>query len=253
MFTVEQRDHVQHAVLTMARADPRVVAGALIGSLASGANDPWADLDLGFGVVEGTAPRDVLEDWTPRLEREFGAVRLFDLPSRSSIYRVFLLPGCLQMDVSVTPAADFGARGPKFRLLFGRAAEVAWPEAPSAEELFGVGVHHALRARYCVARGRLWQAQYWIAGLRDQALTLACRQRGLEVRQGRGYDALPSEVLAPFADTLVRVVTPEEVLRALAAGVDGLLRAADPVRDLASRVEGQLRCLASPAFLEPGC
>ena len=37
MFTVEERDRVRDTILKMARADPRVVAGAMIGSLALGA------------------------------------------------------------------------------------------------------------------------------------------------------------------------------------------------------------------------
>jgi hypothetical protein len=250
MFTVERREQIREAILRMARADPRVIAGAVIGSLALDAGDPWSDLDLGFGLVEGAAPHAVLAEWTPNLERDFGAVHLFDLPSRSSLYRVFLFPGCLQVDVSATPAGEFGAKGPKFTLLFGRAVDTPWPERPSAQELFGVGVHHAVRARYCVARGRVWQAQYWIAELRHHALSLACRRLGLEVRQGRGYDALPADVLARFEDTLVRAVTPGELVRALAAGIEGLLREADEARELASKVDQELRRLVSPAFLE---
>lgn len=159
MFTVEERNRVRDTILKMARADPRVVAGAMIGSLALGPGDPWSDLDLGFGLADGTSPGDVLAQWTPRLEREFGAVHLFDSPSLSTIYRVFLFPGCLQVDVSMTPASEFGARGPKFKVLFGRAVEQPHTARPPAEHLFGLGVHHAVRARFCVARGRFWQAQ----------------------------------------------------------------------------------------------
>ena len=113
-----------------------------------------------------------------------------------------------------------------------------------------MGVHHAVRARFCVARGRFWQAQYWIAEVRNEALSLACLRRGLEVRQGRGYDELPAEALAPFAETLVRSLDPKELLRALGHAVDALLREADRARDLATKVEGHLRHLMSPSFLE---
>jgi hypothetical protein len=109
-----------------------------------------------------------------------------------------------------------------------------------------LGVHHAVRTRFCVERGRLWQAQHWISEMREIGLTLACRRRGLEVHQGRGYDELPAEVLQPFEDTLVRSLDRAELLRALRGAIDGLLREADEARDLASKVEGQLRELASP-------
>ena len=122
---------------------------------------------------------DVLEDWTRFLAAEFDAVQLFDLPAGASIYRVFLLPGCLQFDLSFTPAAQFGSLGPKFKLLFGRAVDKPPPAPPSPQMLFGYAVHHALRARFCIERGRFWQAEYWISGVRDYALHLACRRRGL--------------------------------------------------------------------------
>jgi hypothetical protein len=225
------------------------VAGALIGSVAFGPADRWADLDLGFGVGDGASPADVLADWTPRLEAEWDAVHLFDLPSGAAIYRVFLFPGVLQVDLSFAPAAHFGARGPKFKLLFGRAGDppiLAAPPGPSS--LLGLGVHHAVRARFCVARGRLWQAQHWIGELREIGLTLACLRRGLEVRQGRGYDRLPPEVLAPFADALVRSVDPPELLRALRAAIDGLLREAGDAQTLASRVAPHLTALTAANF-----
>jgi hypothetical protein len=251
VFTVEARDRIREHILALAHADSRIVAGAIIGSAIVGKGDRWSDLDLGFGVGDGASPADVLADWTPRLEREDGAAHLFDLASGSTIYRVFLFPGALQVDLSFAPAAEFGARGPKFKLLFGRAVEHPRADPPSAQHLFGLGVHHAVRARFCVERGRLWQAQYWIGEVRDMALSLACRRRGLETRQGRGYDALPAEVLKPFQDALVRAVEPAELVRALGRAIDGLLREADEARAMAGRVEDQLRDLASPGFGQP--
>jgi hypothetical protein len=245
VFTVEERDRVRDRILAMARADSRVVAGAMIGSLAKGAGDRWSDLDLGFGLANGASSAEVLADWTQTLERDFEAAHLFDLPYLFTIYRVFLLPGCLQVDLSFTPAAEFGALGPEFKVLFGSAVERTRAERPAAHHLFGLGVHHAVRARICVERGRAWQAQYWISGVRDQALSLACRRRGLEVSHGRGYDDLPVELLNQFEDTLVRRVDRDELLRALGRALDGLLREADEVRELASKVELQMRQLVS--------
>jgi hypothetical protein len=245
VFSVEERDRVRDGLLEMARTDRRIVAGALIGSLATGSGDRWSDLDLGFGLADGASAAEVLADWTPRLEREFDAVHLFDLPSLTSLYRVLLFPGNLQVDLSLTPFIDFGARGPEFKLLFGSARERApgWNVPPSAQYLFGLGVHHAVRARVCIARGRLWQAEYWISGVRDQALSLACRRRGLSVWYGRGYDQLPPEALDESA--LVRSLQKKELLRALKSAVDVLLREADEVRELASKIDEQLRQLSS--------
>lgn len=229
----------------MASSDFRVVAGAVLGSLAHDEGDRWSDLDLMFGVAGDVPPTDVLEDWTKTLAREFEAVQLFDLPSGSITYRVFLLPGNLELDLSVTPASEFGAGGPKFRLLFGEAVDL--PEEPPtpAEELFGYAVHHALHARVAIERGRYWQAEYWISAIRDYALGLACHMRGLDGWYGRDFDRLPSEVVEPMSDALVRSLTREELNRGLTTVVDGLLRESSEVGQMVEKVEGPLRELAA--------
>ena len=247
MFTIAERDAVRDSVLELASADARVLSGAVGGSLALGPGDRWSDLDLTFAVADGMPLTDVLDDWTERLSTEFGAVTLFDLPAGASIYRVLLLPGCLQVDLSVTPAATFAPRGRTFRLLFGSAKQRLPASPRPAAECFGYAVHHALRARFSIERGRGWQAEYWISGVRDEALALACLRRGLPGAEGRGFDELPAEALDGFAAALVRSLEREELLRALRAAVTVLVREAEEVRDLAAAVEHQLRELtASP-------
>ena len=243
MFSVSERERVYERVLQMAAADRRVVAGAVVGSLALDEGDRWSDLDLTFAVADNLTILDILEDWTHSLVDEFEAVTLFDLPSGPSIYRVFLLPGCLQFDLSFTPASKFGATGPKFKLLFGSSVEKPFNQPPLPQELFGYGAHHALRARFCIERGRYWQAEYWISGVRDYALSLACLRRGLPAVQGRGFDALPQEVSRRFRHTLVASLDRKELLRALGCAIEGLLGEAQDVKILAGRVEPQLRQL----------
>lgn len=148
---------------------------------------------------------------------------------------MFLLPSCLELDLSFTPASEFGAGGPKFKLN---------GSPPPAHELFGYAVHHALHARSCIERGRYWQAEYWISALRDHALALACRRQGLDGTYGRDFDELPAEVMDPFNDTLVRSLGRDELHRALGS-VAGLLRESAEAREMAEKVEGQLRELAS--------
>jgi hypothetical protein len=245
MFSVEDRDRIQDFVLQQAASDARVVAGAVVGSLALTGGDRWSDLDLTFAVADDIPILEVLEDWTRRLVEELGAVQLFDLPSRATIYRVFLLPGCLQFDLSFTPASEFGASGPKFRLLFGNAVQIPFVQPPSAEELFGYAVHHALRARFCIERGRYWQAEYWIHEVRDFALNLACRRRDLPARNGRGYDNLPAEVRQVFLGALAVSLGRDELLRALGVAIEGLLEEADEVQEMAGKVEPELRSLAA--------
>jgi hypothetical protein len=245
VFSIDDRNRLRDRVLDMASSDPRAIAGAVLGSLAHGEGDRWSDLDLMFGVADDVPVTEVLEDWTRAVVREFDATRLFDLSSGPITYRVFLLPSSLELDLSFTPASKFGAGGPKFRLLFGEAVEQPYGSPPPAHELFGYGVHHALHARACIERGRYWQAEYWISALRDHALALACRSRGLDGDYGRDFDQLPPDVLEPFRDALVRSLEPSHLRRALGNAVAALLRESDEARDMAERVERQLRELAS--------
>lgn len=246
MFSVAYRDRVRDRVFDHAASDPRVVAGAMVGSLALDQGDRWSDLDLTFAVVDGVPVLNVLDDWTRSLVAEFDAIHLFDQPSGASLYRVFLFPGCLQVDLSFTPLPAFGATSPRFKLLFGQAVDKPHVQPPSAEHLFGDAVHLAVRARFCLARGRPWQAEYLISWLRDNTLSLACRRRGMAAFHSRRVDDLPADVRAAFEDTLVRSLEPEELHRALDRTIAALVRESGDVPALAAKVEPHLRELLLP-------
>jgi hypothetical protein len=217
MFTAEQRDQVRDRVVELAKADPRVTAGAMTGSTAIGAEDEWSDIDLAFAIADGYSLEGVLDEWTALFAREFGMLDHFDLRSGASIYRVFLLPSGLEIDVAVTPEQEFGARGPHFRTLFGTTRQLEPPPQPDARYLIGLGWHHVLHARSCIERGKPWQAEYWISGIRDQTLALACLRLGEAAVYARGADRLPASVTRPLADALVRSLDAAELRRALAA------------------------------------
>lgn len=219
MFTVSERASLRDRLVARAREDARIVACAFVGSTSSG-EDRWSDIDIACGVAAGSTVVDVLADWTAYMTATCAAAALFDVHFGTSTYRVFLLPNNLQVDLSFTPAEDFAATGPRFTLLFG----VAGPPRPTSprpvEDHVGLAVHHALRARISIERGRRWQAEYWVSGLRDEALTIACRVHGLEDSHGRGFDRLPTDVVAPAAEALVRSLDREELLRALTAAIE---------------------------------
>ncbi len=246
VFTVEERNHIRDRILELANLDERIVAGAVVGSLATNEGDRWSDLDLTFGVVPENQIVDVLDRLTAPLVVEFEAAHLFDLPHRESIFRVLLLKGCLQVDLSVTPASKFGPNGPKFRMLFGSFTENPPIPAPRANELIGYAAHHATRARFCIERGRFWQAEYWISGARDYTLSLACLQHNLSPHYGRGFDQLPAEIQTRAKDALVRSLDRGELLRALASVVDLLLERARQVNGNPAEVEPHLLLLATP-------
>lgn len=242
-FSAEERERVRARVLALAQVDDRVVAAAVVGSEAGGRLDRHSDIDLTFAVRDGVPLADVMEDWSGVMRGDFTAEHLFDLPAGASIYRVFLLPSALQVDLSFTPETDFGARGPEFRLLWGEAPEKPPTAQPDAFYRFGLAALFVLHARVCIERGKLWQAEYWISALRDEALALACLQRGLPAREGRGFDRLPPDVLDRSTLAIVRTLEREELLRALAATVELLLVVAADER--APRLAPLLRALGS--------
>jgi hypothetical protein len=187
------------------------------------------------------AVADVIADWSERLA-ELGTVVLFDLPAGPTVYRVFLLPGSLQVDLSFTPAAQFASRSPRWRLLFGEEGEPAHIPPRPVDELVGYGTLFALHARSSIARDRLWQAEHWITRARDEALTLACTRRGLRTAEYRGIDDLPPELLERAAAARVADLEPDELRRALRAAVELLLAEAG---DDAAHVEERLRELVA--------
>jgi hypothetical protein len=249
MFTVEQRDALSERVLRLAEEDERVVAGAAVGSLAVDGGDRFSDVDLTFGIADHVQVVDVLDDWARTLFDELDAVQLAGLERGPTTYRVFLLPDVLQLDLSMTPAAQFRPAGPRFRLLFGETAagefetptppvagDLFLPTPPVAGDIFGWGVIYALYARVCIERGRIWQAEHYVGAVRDHALSLACLRQGRPAVQARGYDDLSAETLARFEDAHVGAVEPGALRAALAASVLALMREGAEARLLHAHV-----------------
>jgi hypothetical protein len=250
VFTIEQRDRVRQRLLDLARADDGIVAAAITGSGAAGGGDEWSDIDLAF-AVGGELPA-ALQAWTDLLYREFGALHHWDLPSGSTVYRVFLLPDWLEVDIGFTPPADFGPRGPKWRAVFGATVDVAPPAPAARDDPAGLAWHHVLHARACIERRQPWQAEYWLSATRDQVLALACRRLGRPTGYAKGADLLPPELTAPLAATLIRSLDDTELRRALAVTALALaaeLDRADPA--LAARLHPLLADIAVPAG-QPG-
>jgi hypothetical protein len=231
VFTVQERDHVRDHLLELARNDSRVVAGAEVGSLALGGGDRWSDLDLTFGIADGLALTDVLQDWTRDLISRFDAVHLFDLVAEPAIYRVFLFPDYLQLDVSVSPASQFRSSSPRFKLLFGEPNEPKYRGPPPRGEILGWAVLWARHARVCIERSQWWQAEYAITHLRYHAMDLACLRLNLPAYYGKGFDQLPADMCERIEEAIVRSLECNELIRAWNAGIDALIRECEIAND----------------------
>jgi hypothetical protein len=221
MFTTPFRDRVRHFVLELARTDARVTGGAITGSASLDASDRWSDVDVAFGIAEGHSLGTVLDDWTRALDREFGVIHHFDL--RVGRSRVFLLPDGLEVDVAVAPAGGFGAWSPEFRAVFGTAQQLETMPQPEAAYLTGMGWLSVFHARACIERIQPWKAEFWISGVRDQVIGLACLRLNEDAIYGRSVDRLPTSVTGPLADALVRSLDAQELRRALAAATACLI------------------------------
>lgn len=245
MFTIEDRERLRAALVATAHADPRITGAAVTGSGALDATDEWSDIDLAFGVAASVDLGAVRADWTDLMYQEHHAVDHLTLTFGSTVFGVFLLADTLQVDLAFAPEAAFGAVAPSFRLLFGTAVERTPLAEPEADRLIGMGWLHALHARSSIARGRRWQAEYMISGLRDHVLALACVRHGVPATEGRGMDSLPPDVTAAVAGALVRSLDGPELARALGVATAALAteirhidasradRLATPLQDLA--------------------
>ena len=88
------------------------------------------------------------------------------------------LPAWIEVIFNFVPEAGFGSRGPQWRTIFGQSHSLEPFPAPDPQHLAGLVWHHALHARICIERGRWWQAGYWLSGVRDQVIALACVRLG---------------------------------------------------------------------------
>ncbi|MEV8545796.1 hypothetical protein [Streptomyces sp. NPDC051572] len=220
MFTPEQRDRTRAQLLARAEADDSITGFAYTGSVATGTGDRWSDTDIVLGVRGEAGVTDAVKRWTAWIYDELGARHHWDLGiGGTSVIRVFLLPGWVELDLTFAPEREFGARGPAWQTRFGTPHEQPPFPPPDRNTLIGYAWHHALHARICLERGRSWQAAHWINALRDQLITLACLRLDLPTAYSKGAHLLPDEVTTPLESTLIRSLTEPELRRALTATI----------------------------------
>jgi hypothetical protein len=245
MFTSEERAALRAHLLSRATKDRRISGVAITGSAAAGREDQWSDIDLAFGVGDAAELPEVLSDWTEHMYSEHGVLHHVDVRFSTWIYRVFLLPNTLQVDLAFVPAVEFRALSPAFQLVSGESRESQHFTPPPVADIIGLAWLHALHARSCIARRQVWQAEYMISGVRDHTLALACIRHGLPAAHGRGMDQLPAGVSAQFEGALVRQLNPVELSRALRVAIDGLVT---EIRNVDEVLAGRL----SDALIELG-
>lgn len=252
MFTEAERRRLRASLLQHATGDIRVSGAAVTGSGADEREDIWSDIDLAFGIRGAAAIPEVLADWTAHMYAEHGAVHHIDIHAGAWTYRVFLLASTLQVDLAFVDAAEFCALGNAFQLVQGEAMPPRHAPSPEPSHIIGMAWLYALHARSSIERGKLWQAEYMISGIRDHAIALACLRHRLPADHARGMDQLPESVKAMFLDALVQRLEEAELRRAFRVvmkGLAGEIRCVD--EQLAGRLQTTLERLSAGLPHEP--
>lgn len=245
VFSPASRERLKAELIAAARNDDRAVAAALLGSSSTGSEDEWSDIDLALSI-DGDCVAETIEEWTALMYDDHGAVHHFDVRWDRTLYRVFLLASTLQVDLSFWHSDDFVAAGSQFRLLFGEAPANYTLGRLATDAIIGEAWLYLLHARSAIARGRRWQANYMIAGVRDRVLQIACRRHHAREDDARGVDDLPAALLVDYAAMIPSSLRDGALRLALEGVTAGLIREAretDP--DLAGRIADTLKAIVS--------
>src|SRR5581483_3867622 len=117
MFTPEYRAQLRTEVLEYAANDKRLAAGAITGSAAVDREDQWSDIDLAFGITDPLRIAAVVSDFTGLMYERYAALHHHDVRAGAWLYRVFFLPGTLQIDLAFVAQSEFRPLGPTFKLV----------------------------------------------------------------------------------------------------------------------------------------
>jgi hypothetical protein len=248
MFGEVEREKLRRDLLERGARDERISGGAVTGSASRDALDRWSDIDVAFGVHTADQLLPALDDFTGFMREEHGAIDTVDVRRDPWVYRVFLLPSTLQVDLAFAPASHFGALAPSFRLVFGTANPQRQGPTPDRHELLGYAWLYALHVRSSIARGRSWQALYMLNQMRDKVLALACVAAGLPTSEARAVDRLPTTVTEPLEGSIPRSLADQDLRVAFASTAEALMDEARRVDDaLAQRLDPVIRLLVATA------
>ncbi|WP_299903316.1 hypothetical protein [uncultured Aquimarina sp.] len=203
MYSKKDRIEVQEAIINFAKSDSKIIDCAIVGSESVGNDDKWSDIDLTFGYENEADANQVLREWSKMMSESFDANRLFDISYKESLYRVFLLPNGLQVDLSFTPSKYFGAITDKFKLIFGQEKEREFKSLPEINLIAGYSILFALKTRTSIERENYWQAEYYLSKCRENVMVLKCLKESKNPFDGRSFDNLPNDFLRQMQNCLL--------------------------------------------------
>ncbi len=244
VFTPQAREQLRETLIANAQADPQIIGAAHTGSAAVGRVDRWSNIDLALCLSPEVQADQVIEKWTNRLYQIHDAVTHLDVWWKTTLYRVFLLENTLQVDLSFWSSEEFGATGPAFRLVFGTVNKRFLQPSTNPSDLVGMAWLHALHVRSSIARGRVWQSEYMLSGMRNHVLALTCLRYGVSEHQGRGIDELPEELKSPLSAALVASLEVSELERVFRVIMNALCAEIEHLdTEVATRLIGSLKAM----------
>ncbi len=226
IFTPDDRERLRGELVSAAQRDSSLCGAAHTGSGASLKLDRWSDIDLALCLNSDTSHERVVAEWTELLYRQYGAVAHVDVMRGTTLFRVFLLENTLQVDIAFWSVKDFAPTGPNFRLIFGQASQAnaqSYAVPPNYQSLTGMAWLYALHVRSSLGRGRILQAECMLSGMRSHVCELMCLRCGVNARQGRGLDDLPSMDRDMATACIPRSLDPCEMQRAFQNTMRALL------------------------------
>lgn len=245
MYSIQDRNYVQNLIIELSKNDTRITDCAIVGSESVGENDKFSDIDLTFGVKNDINISQILNEWNDLMSERFDANVLFDLPYEESIYRVYLLPNALQVDLSFTPHKNFGAITTRFKLLFGQSSEREQKRPPELPNVFGYCVLYALKSRCSTERKKYRQSFHYLNELRNNLMILKCLTLKTNPFDGRSYDELPISFLNKIKRTLAKDVKQSDLNNSLKNLTTILTEEAELLNTLKYKFEDELKLISA--------
>jgi hypothetical protein len=229
-YTEADRESVLDRAVELLKADPRVEAAAITGSLGAGTADRWSDFDLDAILAEGVTADEVAEDWDELAYREWPVAHHYSTSFGSTLVRGYVLQNGLLADMAFTPGDEFSVWAP-VRIAFdrsGRASRAAvswqpWAPTPDWSGEAGFAAHDVLHGSVAARRGRPWQALYFLGRIRNRTLALASERHGYDSEDAARVDDLPPHELDALTRTLVGRPDAAALLAAIALATDAFL------------------------------
>jgi predicted nucleotidyltransferase len=238
LFAPSDRDATLVRVLELLEADPRIEAAMVTGSLGSGREDRWSDIDVATIVADAEDCEAVAGEWIERLYQELPVAHHYRTAFGTTVVPGFLLDNGLEVDLAFTPSAEFSVWAP-VRVAFDRtgvatrAAETpqAWSPTPDWSGEAGFAWHDVLHACVGANRGKPWQSLYYLQRVRNRTLALASERQGFDADEFAHVDDLPATDRDPLLGSLVSDLERTTLLPAISVATRAFLdelRRGDP-------------------------